>query len=220
MGSQLNESDRARLTAAVADMSETEGRRDDQPRERWASHRAASMLAATGATRDDHIAWGWKEPNSHVMIEHIAREFPTARYIHVIRHGLDMAYSSNRQQISNWGPLFGFETQTDDACPPSDVFRYWVAANSRAIEFGRKHLRDRFSVVDLDHLCQDPRLVVRDLFRFAGLSLDGSVVDRAAGLAIQPRTSGRHADHALAWLTDADLQALQRFGYERRLPAE
>ena len=42
-----------------------------------------------------YTGWGWKEPNSHIYIKHLCDYFPNLKYIHVIRHGLDMAYSNN-----------------------------------------------------------------------------------------------------------------------------
>ena len=46
-----------------------------------------------------HIGWGWKEPISHIYIEHLAAHFDGLRWIHVMRHGLDMAYSTNQRQL-------------------------------------------------------------------------------------------------------------------------
>src|SRR5690606_37110457 len=40
--------------------------------------------------------WGWKEPNTHIYLPEILNFFPNIRYIHVIRHGLDMAFSGNK----------------------------------------------------------------------------------------------------------------------------
>jgi hypothetical protein len=63
--------------------------------------------ARRGRTGITGKRWGWKEPNSHIFLEHLAAHFPQMRYVHVIRHGLDMAFSNNAQQLQNWGDLFG-----------------------------------------------------------------------------------------------------------------
>src|SRR5262245_36162922 len=39
----------------------------------------------------DHRRWGWKEPNTSVFLPQIADRFPRMKYVHVMRHGLDMA---------------------------------------------------------------------------------------------------------------------------------
>ena len=51
--------------------------------------------------------WGWKEPNTHIYLSHLPEVFPEIRYVHVIRNPLEMAHSDNRQQLTNWGDLYG-----------------------------------------------------------------------------------------------------------------
>ena len=78
--------------------------RKDRPRitTAWLDKRANSLFNLpsfeTPLTR-----WGWKEPNTHVILERMLNSFPQLKYIHVMRNGLDMAYSSNQQQLLLWG---------------------------------------------------------------------------------------------------------------------
>ncbi|MEL6868038.1 MAG: hypothetical protein AAFP19_26680, partial [Bacteroidota bacterium] len=68
--------------------------------------------------------WGWKEPNSHIFLPYLIDYFKDLKYIYVVRHGLDMAFSKNQQQLVNWGPLFGIEPPHS----PLAQFNYWLAA--------------------------------------------------------------------------------------------
>ena len=36
--------------------------------------------------------WGWKEPNSHVILERLMRRFPDMKYIHVMRRCYSPCY--------------------------------------------------------------------------------------------------------------------------------
>ena len=46
---------------------------------------------------------GWKEPNTHIILEKLLIRYPMMKYIHVIRNGLDMAFSTNHNQVLLWG---------------------------------------------------------------------------------------------------------------------
>jgi hypothetical protein len=73
------------------------------------------------STGDDR--WGWKEPNSHFFVPYLKSRIPELRYIHVVRHGLDMAFSKNQNQLAFWGErLLGRPVDVND---PSDSLSYW-----------------------------------------------------------------------------------------------
>jgi hypothetical protein len=46
--------------------------------------------------------WGWKEPNTHVVLDRLWAELPRLKYVHVRRHGLDMAFSWASAWKSRW----------------------------------------------------------------------------------------------------------------------
>ena len=73
----------------------------------WPFVRAWNMIARQPVIGSDKRRWGWKEPNTHIYLDHLADYFSNLKYIHTIRHGLDMAFSENQQQLYNWGPFFG-----------------------------------------------------------------------------------------------------------------
>lgn len=58
------------------------------------------------------------------------------KYIHVLRHGLDMAFSNNIQQLKNWGLKFniklsGEETESQIAVKQLD---YWIESTKDIIQ--------------------------------------------------------------------------------------
>jgi len=83
----------------------------------WSSGRAASLFRSR---RHDHDPdkWGWKEPNSHLFLDPLAAGLGGFRYVHVLRHGLDMAFSTNQQQLHNFGWLFGIDPEASSEPEP------------------------------------------------------------------------------------------------------
>ena len=75
--------------------------------------------------------WGWKVPPTFLFLPAFAEDFSELRYIHVIRHGLDMALSKNTRQVRIRGHLFGIEYGGPSA--ERSALHYWIKANDYAI---------------------------------------------------------------------------------------
>jgi hypothetical protein len=91
--------------------------------------------------------WGWKEPNTHVVIDRIFGIVPELRYIHVVRHPLDMTVSSNQAQLYNWGPIFLNQGHDRAATLPRLLVRGTPARRSLHASLARPHDDDRFRLV-------------------------------------------------------------------------
>ena len=90
------------------------------------THRHAAQIQESVAS--DASLWGWKEPNSHLMIRHLHRHFgDRLRYVHVIRNGLDMAQSRNQLQLIRWGSVFGVPVDRPIRTRP----RRWTIGSGR-----------------------------------------------------------------------------------------
>jgi len=82
-------------------------------RARWSLQRIKNMLIRQSPeeNQDQYKGWGWKEPNTHIYLEFLSKYFSDLKYIFVIRHGLDMAFSKNQAQLYNWGNLLGVKNR-------------------------------------------------------------------------------------------------------------
>lgn len=105
---------------------------------------AEQLLASTPPDLANHVGWGWKEPNTHIFLPQIASALTKLKYIHVIRHGLDMAFSKNRNQLRNWGNFICNFSNKNENESPLRALEYWIAANLRAIRIGKNQLQNRF----------------------------------------------------------------------------
>jgi hypothetical protein len=171
-------------------------------------------MAAPGFGKSHpYVGWGWKEPNSHLLIDNMAEHFEGFRYIHTVRHGLDMAFSHKRDQIHLWGKLFGVEIPDDPAQLPLASYRYWVKANRQVVQRGQDLGEGRFLLVNYDRLCSDPQQGVTEIAKFIGVNPTSEQMNRATGLIRPQETTGRHLQHGVEMFQGEDLDALRDFGF-------
>jgi hypothetical protein len=177
----------------------------------WPWGRVRSMLRADPADLDGYRGWGWKEPNTHIFLPQLADHFDNLTYVHVIRHGLDMAYSRNQFQLHNWGSLFGVEPPASPELLPRASLRYWARSNLRAVELGESLLGPRFLLINYDALCRDPETGVNALLELLGCSVSAAKRGRLVSL---PRRAPERPDHEMAPVEEEDARALSRLGYD------
>jgi len=157
---------------------------DDEPPE-WLRARASSLRRSRRRIPSRTSLWGWKEPNSHVLLPSLQQHFgDRLRYVHVIRNGLNMAYSRNQSQAQRWGAQYGIPS----ARPPGPVaaLDYWLEANSVAIARGRAMPSASFLLLNYDELCTTPLEGVGRLVDFVGLHPSGQVVRRLVDIPREP----------------------------------
>ncbi len=149
----------------------------------------------------DYAGWGWKEPNSYLLLQQIADFFQDFRYIHVIRNGLDMALSRNQNQLHNWGALFNTPTPTNTEALKASSFEYWLKANRMVLELGETLGNDRFMAIDFDRLCSHPSDTINQLGAFLGINKNSDKLEHAKTIPSQPKSSGRNKNLDLSNLS-------------------
>lgn len=154
--------------------------------------------------------WGWKVPPNFFILEHLHDHFAGMRYIHVIRNGLDMAFSQNQNQLSRWG--FYFDIDADKMSLPQASLKYWIAANRFAIELGQRLLHSRFHLLSFDELCTEPARVVAELAVFLGIRDMGDLEPLIAGIR-RPDSLGRYKSQDIGIFSKADIDAVAGLGF-------
>jgi hypothetical protein len=153
--------------------------------------------------------WGWKEPNTHIVIDRILELHPDLRYIHVFRHPLDMAVSPNQNQLQNWGPIF---LNRDVTIEPRLSLAYWCATHRRIAKFTRRW-PDRIMTIDFDALCVSPDLYCANLANFLEVEVSADVLSSFCNFVIRPKSTGRFRNIQLQQFDPLDLQYLATIGY-------
>jgi Sulfotransferase family len=198
----LSESERARVFL-LAEQERLEHSRE------WLIERAYSFSNGKTSKRSGQ-SWCWKEPNTHIVIDHIFRFQPNLRYIHVVRHPLDMAVSSNQNQLQHWGPIF--LNRDVSTIEPRLSLSYWCAAHRRIIEFARSW-PERTMIIEFDALCAVPNRHCAQIARFLGTELRADVAANFRKFVRRPESSWRVRSHELAQYDPSDLAYVGEIGY-------
>ena len=185
----------------------------------WPFVRAWNMLTGKKGMEPHHIGWGWKEPNSHIYLDFMAEYFAGFKYIHTIRHGLDMAFSRNQQQLHNWGALFGVELPKAKSDEPKASLRYWIKANQRVFQIGEKLGDQHFLVVNFEKMCALPEAEIKKIVSFLNISPNAESLEKVSAIPKKPQSIGRYECHDLNQFDALDLEELKRFGYSVHSPA-
>lgn len=170
--------------------------------------RADTFLGARSSRREEQ-PWGWKEPNTHVIIDKLLVQSPALRYLHVIRHPLDMAFSANQYQLFLWGPLF---LERDVTITPRDSLSYWCAAHRRIAGLAARWA-GRIRFVDFDALCAMPERHYLELAQSLGADPSGDALAQVCKAVRTPASTGRYSRHDLGQFAPEDLSYVQQIGY-------
>jgi hypothetical protein len=179
----------------------------------WAIERAINILKFKNIDISSYIGWGWKEPNTHIFVDYLINYFSHMRYIHVVRNGLDMAYSSNHGQLFNWGRIFGLTLNAVTPLPKLSL-QYWIKANERAINLAKELLKERFLLINFDRLCLSPEREIISLIDFLEIDTKDVQMDDLARIPKIPSSMGRYEKHDISIFTDQEISAVEKLGFE------
>jgi hypothetical protein len=181
-------------------------------RGKWPAARLARFLNAprTGRAPADCF----KEPNASIFLKPLSEYFPRMKYVHVARHGLDMALSDNQQMFHNWGRLFGLDPEGDAS--PRQILKFWVRLNDEVTAIGETLGADRFFFARYDDFVAEPRAFAECYLRF--IAGDGSTADALAKIARTPSSFRRFLEVDPATFDVEDTEAVRRHGFD--VPAD
>ena len=159
------------------------------------------------------VRWAWKEPNTHIFIDRLLPFFPDMKYIHVTRHGLDMAFSNNRQQFLNWSKaLTGHPPDLDKPLPPQ-MLDFWLYSELRLTKLqAQAEFQDRILRVDYDMLCAEPADGIARITRFLDIQSSTELQSDLLPM-IRPTSRGRYKDQDLSAFTQSQLKAVEDAGF-------
>ena len=154
--------------------------------------------------------WGWKEPNTHIVLPFLLSALPNLTYIHVIRHGVDMAFSSNQTQVRLWGRALENGCLEDD--PVHKSVSYWCCTHRRMVELSRLH-PGRIYLLRLESLFESQRDLAKSLSEFLHRPELATELERAFAELERPPTLGRHKTKATLNLSQENRATLESLGY-------
>jgi hypothetical protein len=159
--------------------------------------------------------WGWKEPNTHLLLLPLFNFFPEMKYVHVVRHGLDMAFSGNKNQLNYWGKKFGISVEKDDDenVLSKKQLDYWIKTTQLAIEIGKK-FGDRFYLLNYQSLCEQPITEVPKLIDFWGNDTNPTLMKKLISIPKISSSNGRYKTKDLSIFSGEQIQAVANLGFQ------
>lgn len=154
--------------------------------------------------------WGWKEPHVIFHLRGIKKYYPHAKYIHVIRHGLDMVYSKNQQQLKNWGRFFDLDTKD---LSQRNRFEFWYRSNKQIIESANKFFGDHVHIIKLEELCLASEETIKKLLGFIGINFY-EVSPEIIEIPKLPKSYRRYLHNNADWVDSMIRRKLLELGYD------
>ena len=175
----------------------------------WRQTRIETFLANDPGRQSGLVRWGWKEPNTHLFASRLLMALPGLRYVHVMRHGLDMAYSSNQNQLRLWGSvLLGRECDIG----PRDSLKYWCEVHRRLLPL-QERFADRFLLLNYDRLIASPDQEMSRIFHFLGVPIMPDLWPELMPLIKPSESAGRYTKQGLGLFDPEDLDFVRSMGF-------
>jgi len=180
----------------------------------WSFKRLHRMFLSNKLNQNSYNGWGWKEPNTHIYLQYLIDYFPDMKFIHVMRNGLDMAFSRNQTQLNNWGSYFGIDIKSAANALPQLSLEYWVLANEQTIRVGAQLAPQRFLLINYEKLCLNPKIEILRLLDFLTVDTKSININHLQNLPQIPASMGRYKKQNLNLFTEQQINAVRKLGFE------
>ena len=180
------------------------------PTHKWQTHNwlaAREMAMLRPLTK--HKSWGLKEPNSHWVLPFLLEALPKLKYVHVTRHGLDMAFSRNQNQLQTWGTIA--LSREISSTSPQDSFDYWCFVHQRILTLQSNYPKQIY-VLNFDALCESPEKETASLLAY--LDLHHPDTRSASALFSIPASRNRYLKEKQLNVSALQYQLLSRLGFD------
>lgn len=158
---------------------------------------------------------GWKEPNTQIYLPEILNKWPNLKYIHVIRHGLDMAFSKNTQQLAHWGWKYNLHPtkQASDSEIAVMQLKYWIATTKEVLTLQNKHPQNIF-ILNHSDFCNSPLLQIKQLLDFCDLPHSQDQLQNLARIPKNTGSNNRYKNEDISIFDRKDIDFITQIGFK------
>ena len=126
-----------------------------------------------------------------------------------MRHGVDMALSTNQNQLKFWGEgLLGRKV----VVAPGDSLRFWCATHRRLLAI-KKDMPERLLLLDFDKFCEDPGDGLHKLALFLEIDVAAPIKEQLLAKIKVPKSLGRYQKVDKALFAQEDLEFVREMGF-------
>lgn len=163
---------------------------------------------------DTDCNWCWKEPNTHLLLEKIVDALPHFKYIHVIRHGLDMALSENTNQLINWGEKYGIVANDNETREEmyQKQLNFWIASNTETLDLC-KTLNIDHHVFNYSNIYSAPLEEFKMVSDFLDLTLSNSHTSKILNDIDRNLAKPKYTHEHFNKLSEDQLNGLKNLGF-------
>lgn len=173
---------------------------------KWVIKRCLKLINSVSARPS---IWGWKEPHTGYFLKSIYSCYPNAKYILVLRNGLDMAYSRNDQQLRFWNKCFNLNSKD---VTPRNKFEYWYQYNKYILTNGKELFSNNFFIIRHEDLCFRRERVIKEYLNFLGLNCR-TIPEEIMNLPKLPKSYNRFLNYDNKWVDRDVRNKLAELGY-------
>jgi len=163
------------------------------------------------------LRWGWKFPESYLTGPVIARTFPGARYIHLIRDGRDLAFKRHLTDVSEHRLARRILSRSGAPKAPHHIqaATSWAFQVERFVAFADSLHDGQVLTIRYEELVVNPLDAVSQIAEF--LRLEPTVAaTRYASMEVSTRDVASHSTRDVGQLRDVETtigSTLRRLGY-------
>jgi hypothetical protein len=139
---------------------------------------------------DPQFHWGWKDPRTALVIPIWQKVFPQARWVHIIRNGVDVAISlyqrALRQEQKQWVKLlrFDFSERTLDFDYCFDLWEVYLSSLFQALS---KIEKERVIELRYENLLRNPAEELKKVLAFIDHPISDTTVQEVCSQVNQSR---------------------------------
>nr|WP_321465029.1 sulfotransferase [uncultured Desulfobulbus sp.] len=159
--------------------------------------------------------WGWKEPNTQIFLNEIYDYFDSLKYIHIVRHGLDMAFSNNKQQLVNWGFKYNISLNGNETTDEISYLQleYWIRSTEDVLKKA-KNLGNSFLLINHSKFCDHPEKEVDRILEFLNLKIEHTKLMQLYKIPKKTSTVGRFKKQNIAIFDKRQIDFVRQMGFE------
>jgi hypothetical protein len=194
---------------------------------RWLFHKA-HIVKFFGRDRWDRVCggdsspWGWKDPRTTITFPIWTDVFPGARFVHVVRNGVDVAISLHRRALSHsrhWRKRFS-RLHSPAALDFQYCFHLWEKYVSFVLNHKHAFLAHRYLELRYEDLLLEPQVHLQRLVAFLSYPVDDGVLAATCRQVDSSRLDNLHyaADYQDEIPAVVSSSVMQRLGYNYAIP--